>query len=182
MGFSPPVGIQFVDYCCAGSGEEHKIAPFTGSNRFQVKKKKKHKYKNFTPGLTQSAKRKISYLWSWKRQTFVWLEKAFFTLCRSRGAKISDENPLVKAKRHSKSHQFLLSCTQFYFFFLVTSLFLLGFFFSCRRFFFFFAGRLAAFFSLPMFEPVCFPARRQQRAGNAIIPHAAVTSSQILNQ
>lgn len=37
VSFSAAIGIQFVDYCCAGSGEVHKIAASQVSpNRFQV--------------------------------------------------------------------------------------------------------------------------------------------------
>lgn len=93
--FSPAIGIQFVDYCCAGSGEEHKIAPSQVQTDFKCKKKKKEK-KSINIKISLLAKHKVRSEKSSTSQaesgkTFVWLERAFSTLGRTRAAEISDE-------------------------------------------------------------------------------------------
>lgn len=157
MCFSPAIGIQFVDYCCAGSGEEHKIAPSQVQTDFKGKKKKK---KSINIKISLLAKHKVRSEKSSTSQaesgkTFVWLERAFSTLSRTRAAEISDEKSTFQIKTTLKVTPVFAPIKRPALFLAIKSVFL---------FFFMQMGFCRAVSSIPMFEPVCFPALWQQRA------------------
>lgn len=89
-------------------------------------------------------------------KTFVWLERAFSTLGRTRATEISDERKIHFSNQNdTQSHTGFAPIKRPAIFLAFKSVFL---------FFFMQMSFCRAVSSIPMFEPVCFPALWQQRA------------------